>query len=91
MSAFSPVLTPAPTAGLGVEAHHRTGQPVPTSATVAERKADSQLQQHSEQAAILPRIQLGHEQWRMGSGWEIQRHVLGRPRGYRALVARPVH
>jgi hypothetical protein len=61
MTAFSPVLTTAPTIGLGVKAHHHAGQPVPTSATVAREQRIPHLKQRSEQAATLPRIQLGHE------------------------------
>jgi hypothetical protein len=38
MTAFSPVLTTAPTTGVGVAAHNHPGQPVPTSATVAKEQ-----------------------------------------------------
>ena len=41
---------------------------MPTAAIVGERMSNSE-RECSEQAAILLRIQLGHEQWRVGSGW----------------------
>jgi hypothetical protein len=51
----------APATDLAVEAHNHAGQPVPTSETVASDWANYQPSTRSEQAAILPRIQLGHE------------------------------
>ena len=51
-----------------VEAHNHAGQPTPTPTTVARQEATSQRGKRSEQAAILPRIQLEHEQWWKGNG-----------------------
>src|SRR5258707_3681662 len=68
MTAFSPVLTTAPTAGVGCRG---TQLRRPASADFGdrgERAANSQPSKRSEQAAILLRIQLGHEQWRSDSG-----------------------
>jgi len=92
MTAFSLVLTTAPTTGLDVRTHGRPGQPAPITTTVAtEQRIPTPATSQNRQ---LPSRAFGLGMSNGGCvGPEIQRHVLGRPPGYRklALLTRPVH
>ena len=65
MTAFSPVLTPAPNTGMGVKANHHASQTVPTSATVTSEHRIPNSSSIQNKQLSLPRSQLGHEHWRM--------------------------